>query len=101
MAAEMKAVLEGERAALAALDVRFRQAPDARAALAVQREIERLKMSTELELLRIQAVFARRSGRLQAAQEIEAAIVELTRPVANRAVSNKPPDGSPNRAFQR
>jgi len=48
--------------------------------LQLQREIERVKEETELQILRVQADFARREGRLEQAAEIEAALAEMTAP---------------------
>jgi hypothetical protein len=85
MAAEMLAVIEAERGELAKLFARFRAAPDAATALAVQREIEQLKSGTEISLLRIQAGYARRAGRSAQAAELEKVIAELQAPAVRMA----------------
>jgi hypothetical protein len=84
MAADMRAAVEHERTSLAELSRRFRAASSPEAALAVQREIERVKHETELTLLRIQADYARRAGLAGVAARIEAAIEEMTRPAPSR-----------------
>ena len=96
MVTEMRAVLETERVQFANLFARFRVAPDGAAALAVQREIEQLKVGTEISLLRIQADYARRAGRISQAAELEKVITELQAPLARvaPASSNGPEPAS-------
>jgi len=86
MDTELMGVLDQEKAALAQLRLRFRATRDHREALAIQREIERLKVGTEVALLRIQADYARRQGRLATAQELEAAIHDILNPPVRPAV---------------
>jgi hypothetical protein len=97
MFAEMQGTLDSERSQLAALHERFLRAATPAAALEVQREIERLKADTEIALLRIQATWARRAGKIEAATRIEAAITELTtpreRPTRERAQNTAAPSG--------
>ncbi|NOT33520.1 MAG: hypothetical protein HOP12_05035 [Candidatus Eisenbacteria bacterium] len=76
-ALEVQAVLDQERFTLEALGARREAAPDAATALALQREIERVKSGTEVALLGLQATWARRAGREEAARAIEAAIRTL------------------------
>lgn len=76
----LRAALDAEQAQLAELQARLETAPDADAALAVQRDIERVKQQTEIDLLTAQARFAREAGQEQQAVAIEAAITELTSP---------------------
>jgi len=83
---ELRGVLDRQREALAALHARFRGAKDDVAALAIQREIDRVKRDTEISLLRVQADWARRSGRSEAASQIEAAIEQILHPRAPLAV---------------
>ncbi len=89
MGLEMQQVMDKEKEALAGLQARFAAARDAAAALAVQREIERLKVETEVALLRIQAGYARRAGQLEAAQRIEAAIEGILNPVKPQAPAKR------------
>jgi len=80
MTQEIDKVLDEERKALADLRARFAAAPSAKVALEVQREIEQLKVGTEVALLRVQVAFARRDGRLEDARRIEADIEEALHP---------------------
>lgn len=89
LAAELAQALEAERRALVALQARFDAALDEQAALAVQREIDRLKASTEVTLLRIQARHARLRGREAAARRIESAIEGLLQPPPVRDPSRR------------
>jgi len=78
--ADIRVVMDRESEQLAGLEAERAKAPDAQAALEVQRRIEKLKQQTEIDLLRVQAVHARRAGKTALAQRIDAAIVELTQP---------------------
>lgn len=80
MMLEMTAVMDAEQKQLGELTKRFKAAGSADAALAAQREIEQLKVGTEVKLLQIQAAYARREGRKLVADRIDAAIRELTDP---------------------
>jgi len=77
---EVRKVLEDERKTLTDLRARFAAASNPEAALQVQREIEQVKVGTEVALLRVQATFARREGRLEHARRIEAEIEEVLNP---------------------
>jgi len=79
-ARELKALIASETAALAELQTRLDGAGADDAALAVQREIEQVKQQTEIDLLRLQARFAREAGQADRAAAIDAAIGELTAP---------------------
>ena len=76
----IQAVLDHEAARLAELETGQKAAVEESALLELQREIERVKEETELQILRVQADFARREGRLEQAAEIEAALAEMTAP---------------------
>ena len=76
----IQAVLDHEAARLAELETGQKAAVGESALLELQREIERVKEETELQILRVQADFARREGRLEQAAEIEAALAEMTAP---------------------
>ena len=80
--AELMAVLESETQQIEALEVKVAAAPDAMAALAIQRQIEKVKFDTEVSLLRVQATHARRAGRTALADRLDAAVEEMLRPVA-------------------
>lgn len=88
--ADLRAVLDREGEQLAALEAERGKAADAQAALDVQRRIEKLKQQTEVDLLRVQAVHARRAGRIAVAERIDAAIVELTQPRPRVEPANRP-----------
>lgn len=80
MMIEMRAVLDAEHAQLATLRSRFKEAGSAAAALEIQRSVDKLKAETEISLLRIQSRHARKAGRLQLADRIDAAIQEILAP---------------------
>ncbi len=85
MMVEIRAVLETEQTQLAALQERFDGAADAGEALAIEREIEQLKVGTEFRILQIQAEHARIAGHIDQAIEIERAIEEMTNPPVQQA----------------
>jgi hypothetical protein len=66
-----------EQATLAELQARLGTLTDENEILALMREIEQLKIETELQILLIQADFARRDGRIEQAQQIEAAVESM------------------------
>lgn len=99
MNAELMQVLEAERASLAELRDRFRAARDRRDALAIEREIAQVKAHAEMALLRIQADYARRLGRLAVAREIESVIQAILHPPARRPA--KPADRPPADSVRR
>jgi hypothetical protein len=78
MHAEIQAALEEEAAAIAALEARFRAEQDPAAALAIQVSIQHTKVDGQLRVLGIQANYARQEGRTQMADELEAAIRQIT-----------------------
>jgi len=80
MMQEIREVLETEKATLASLGVQLERAADHEAALATQKQVERTKQDTELQLLRIQADYARQEGRETQAAEIESAIERILNP---------------------
>lgn len=86
---ELAAVFAREEQQLAALQAEFDAAVDEEQALAVQRRIAVVRQSTELEMLGCQARYARRLGRVEQAQSIEADIAELRD--AKRAEKNARP----------
>jgi hypothetical protein len=72
--------MQAERDGLRRLHARFQQTSDPHAALEIQREIEALKVGTELELLRIQARHARLEGRHDTAERIKTVIERILNP---------------------
>lgn len=69
-----------------ALEARLREATDHADAIELEREIENARRDVEVEILRIQARYARDEGRFTDAAEIDAAIAVITSP---------PPRGTP------
>lgn len=91
MMIEIRAVLDGERTALKSLNERFRAAKDPDAAIAIQREIARVKLDTEVEVLRVQVKHARAAGRADVAASLETAIQQILEP-------STPPPAAPRPA---
>ena len=77
MAAEIHAAQQNERSAVRVLEARLQSVTDARAALELQRSIERAKLETRIGILRVRAHHARAAGRTLAALEMEAAVARL------------------------
>lgn len=90
MLVEMQTVIAAEQEQLAALRTRVAKASSPEEALALQREIEKLKFDTEVSLLRVQAKHARTAGRTEVATRIEAAISELVNPPKVKAPAARP-----------
>lgn len=90
MMVEIRAVLDGERAALRPLNERFRAAKDPDAAIAIQREIARVKLDTEVAVLRVQAKHARAAGRADVAASLETAIQQILEPSAPPPATPRP-----------
>lgn len=76
-AASVQELLVAQQQTLETLESRLQIAADDAAALELQRHIERLKLDTEIELLRLQARRARHAGNEDAARRIEAAAAAL------------------------
>jgi propanediol dehydratase small subunit len=77
---DIQAALDAGDAAVAALERQLAQATDERAALALQRQIEDLRVGVEIRIMEIQARHARQDGRPEQAAAIEAAIAAMTAP---------------------
>lgn len=75
---EIMAAITAERTQVDDLTARLRATTDNAAALALEREIETTKRSTELTILGIQARHARAAGREEQALAIEASITQMT-----------------------
>lgn len=86
MMAEIFAVIDAQRAKVAALRAERGKGPGGLRSLELERALSVAKHETELRLLRIQADYARREGRLEAAGQLEAAITAMSAP----AVSSGP-----------
>jgi hypothetical protein len=87
---DLMAVMDAEEKQIGVLQAKLAQATDAVSAIAVQREIEKVKFDTEVALLRVQATHARRAGRTALAVRIDAAIEEMLRPVARGVPIERP-----------
>lgn len=90
MMTEIRAVLDGERSALKSLNERFRAAKDPDATIALQREIARVKLDTEVAVLRVQAKHARAAGRADVALSLETAIQQMLAPEAPPPATPRP-----------
>lgn len=87
---ELRAVLDAEAVQVAVLRERAAKAATSEEAVALQREIEKVKFDTEVSLLRVQAKHARAGGRADVAARIEAAISELLNPPKIAAPAARP-----------
>lgn len=93
--AELQASRDGFQARLAALTARFQAAASEEEALAIQREISRLKLESELAVMEIQARRAREAGKADLAQEIES-IVSQVRAAADAEAAAQAPSSAPD-----
>ena len=62
------------------LKARFAAASDAASKQAIHREIEQLKLDSEIEMLAVQAADHRKNGRIAVAEQLELEIQELKAP---------------------
>ena len=90
MAAEMFGAIDEQRDRVRALRTELSRTRDGARSLELQRAIAMLRHETELRLLRIQAAYARREGRLETAAGLEAAIAALTAPPESREPMPRP-----------
>jgi len=74
---EMREILLRERSDVELLTQRLAGLNDRLAALDLQRAISDRNFKTQIELLEVQGRYARRAGRIQQADEVEAAVVRL------------------------
>lgn len=89
LVSELLRIVEAERATLDELRATAMQTADPAGRLEIQRRIESVKRETQLTLLRVQADYARREGRLEVAGQLEAALLRMqggpaTAPIAPR-----------------
>ena len=95
MMVAIDAALEVGRAQVAELAAQLATAPDDTTALALHRAIEQAKSDAKLRVFGIQAEFARREGRLEDAQQLEAAIAAMGRVEVRGDVEPRPaPDNA-------
>jgi hypothetical protein len=77
---DITAAWESHLVVVAALEQQLAGAASAADALALQHQIEAVRAQVEIQILTLQARYARQEGRLDDAAGIEAAIAELTTP---------------------
>jgi hypothetical protein len=80
MMQEIRAVLDHATRAVQQHSLRLAGVRATSEATAIQKDIERTKFEAEVSILRIQATWARREGRPEAAQRLEAAIADMLSP---------------------
>jgi len=80
MMVEIESALAAGEKTVAEAAARLPAAKTRTDALAIQREIERAKIATEVSVLRIQAAYARREGRPETAAKLEADAELMLRP---------------------
>lgn len=92
MLAEMHTFIEAQDLKLAELNAKQAAAHTNDEGIALQQQIQALKLDTEVSLLRIQATYARREGRAQDADRIESVVRDMlsppriASPAANRPI---------------
>jgi hypothetical protein len=82
MQAEIRQLLDSEKAAVEQLQSRLGQAVDATQALEIQKQVQDTKFKTQIDILHVQARYARAEGREAIALQIETAIREMIAPKA-------------------
>lgn len=80
MAADLQRAIERHSREYAALFGQLSRAHDEHEAFAIQRELRANRTSLQIELLRIQAAYARRAGREDLAWEFDRTVEALVRP---------------------
>ncbi len=80
MAAELQRVIVRHQREYAALHAQLVRARDEHEAFAIQRELRANRTALQVEMLRLQAAYARRAGREDLAYEFERTIEALVRP---------------------
>jgi hypothetical protein len=90
MMADITAALQTEQAQVAALAAQLATAPDDAAALQLHRAIEQAKMDGQLQVLGIQARYARAEGRVEDATKLEAALAAMGKVATPMNVEPRP-----------
>jgi len=91
MMIEIRTALESNRSQVQELSDRAAGAPDFEARRALNQEAAQLKQQVELDILAIQARYAREGGKEELAQRIEAAIEMIQNPPAPEAPTETRP----------
>lgn len=76
----MMAVFDDGQRQVEALEARLAKTTDHRQAVELEREVARVRVQTEVGMLRVQSEYARRAGRAQLADRIDAVIHEILSP---------------------
>ena len=95
VAASITALIEAEGEQLRVLTRRLDATRDSDAAMGIQREIEQVKVQTELSILRLQSEHARRAGRIAVADRLDAAIREMVEPRPAMTPVSRPAPATP------
>ena len=96
MMVQINALMTEADAELAKLQAQFDQATDDYEALAINRQIDTIKTDLELDILKLQADRARQTGRLDVAEDIDKAILEMTTPRPTKQPIDRPAPGVGN-----
>ncbi len=97
MTVEINAVLDEAHLQVATLQGRFDKEPNADVAVALVRQIEQIKINTELDILRVQLRYARTDGRDELVQELETALNLMTTPRTQKQPIDRPAPDAGNR----
>jgi hypothetical protein len=95
MTKEIQTVFDAEKEALAVLETRLKSASTEVEVMGLMKEIERVKVETELKILGVQAVYARKEGRIEQAEKLES---EIRRMRAGQPHAAQQPRLDPNSA---
>ena len=87
---KLRAALDREREQIDALRLQLQPRVSHQEALALQRQIERVKLDTEVAILRIQADAAREAGHVTLAERLEVAATDLLTPPAATTPATRP-----------
>ncbi|MDX2473378.1 MAG: hypothetical protein QNL91_06675 [Candidatus Krumholzibacteria bacterium] len=75
---QLRQILLAQKDSLAPLYAEFAEETDSLLGLEIQKRIQKVKIETELSLLRAQADHARRNGQADLAEKIEAGLLRMT-----------------------
>ncbi len=94
MTVEINALLTEARVQVALLQDRFDKEPNAEVAMGLVRQIEQLKINSELDIMRVQSRYALAAGNNELVQEIEAALTQMTTPRPRKQPIDRPAPGA-------